>query len=347
MLELVCDPPFVGSLCPLCDLDGAQGVVLVLKACYSLETTPRLLDAQEPVRPADEYYDDPASSSLRYPGELHLPQPGSVIGLEGQAWVPDGHRRGLIDVAMQVGDLRKQIRVFGDRVWRRGQVSEPVPFSSIPLTHENAFGGTDHFRPDLPPGPDSAVAFDANPVGKGFAGKRRGEDLDDFPLPNLEDPSRPITSLRDQPPPAVPGFIAPHWLARRRYAGTYDAHWQEQRAPLWPDDFDPRFFQPGVADLTLSQAYLQGGEPIRLQHLHPEYPRIDSQVPLDKPRARGWLAGTAQDIPLRLELLRLEPDQNRMVVLWRGLLRCERQVLKLSRVDVTWTNRSALAEVAS
>lgn len=334
MLELDADPPFVGSLTALYDLDGAQGILLVLKGTYSLDPQPVLLEEQEPVLPADQYCADPTASSLRYPGEVHLPQPGSVVGLVGQAWVPEGRRRACIDVLVQVGDLRKQIRVFGNRRWQGGSPSDPEPFSSMPLIHENAFGGSHHFHPEMPPGPDSLVVFEANPVGKGFVGKRRGERLQGLELPNLEDPSRPINSLRDQPPPASPGYVAPHWAPRRRFAGTYDSAWQQQRAPLWPRDFDPRFFQAGVPALTMEQSFLQGGEPIRLQNVHPSRPRIDSRVPADQPSARAWLKGAARPLPLRLESLRLEPDLDRMVLVWRGFLRCERQVLKVSRVEV-------------
>ena len=333
MLALDSDP-FVASLSVATDLDGAQAILLAVKACYSLDALPRLLDAQEDILPADDYYGDPNASSLRYPADLQLPQPGTSIGLVGQAWIPDGHQRGAIDIGVQVGDLRKTARVFGDRVWEGGSISDPQPFSSMPLTFENAFGGTHHFRPDLPLGPDSAIAFDANPVGKGFIGKRRGDELNEFALPNLEDPSNLITSLRDRPAPVAPGFIAPHWLARRRFAGTYNDSWQQQRAPLWPRDLNPRFFQAGAPGFNLEQAFLQGGTPIRLLNLHPALPRIDTVVPADRPLARAWMDGSQVDVSLRLETLRLEPDAGRMVLVWRGLLRCERKVLKVSRIRI-------------
>ena len=37
--------------------------------------------------------------------------------------------------------------------------------------------------------------------------------------------------------------MAPHWLPRRAWAGTYDDAWRISRAPYLPADFDARFFQ--------------------------------------------------------------------------------------------------------
>ena len=43
-----------------------------------------------------------------------------------------------------------------------------------------------------------------------------------LPVPNLEDPAAPLQQIGQTPAPACFAPIAPSWLPRRSYAGTYD-----------------------------------------------------------------------------------------------------------------------------
>lgn len=53
---------------------------------------------------------------------------------------------------------------------------------------------------------------------------------------------------------------------RRRFAGTYDAAWQQQRMPLLPLDFDARYHMAAAPEQWLPKPLL-GGEPIRVDGL--------------------------------------------------------------------------------
>src|SRR5690625_5122099 len=88
-------------------------------------------------------------------------------------------------------------------------------------------------------------------------------------LPNLEDPANLIQSVDDCPEPACFGFRAPNWQPRAGFAGTYDQHWQERRAPYLPDDYNSRFCNAAHPDL-IYPGYLQGGEPVEITNMHPE-----------------------------------------------------------------------------
>jgi hypothetical protein len=88
------------------------------------------------------------------------------------------------------------------------------------------------------------------------------------PAPSIEDPLQPIASMRTRPPPAGLGAIGRHWEPRRRYLGTYDAAWLEQRAPLLPADHDDRAnlcASPGLSAVPP----LAGGEEVALLNLTP------------------------------------------------------------------------------
>src|SRR5690606_24551488 len=200
-------------------------------------TEPAIADEQHPVPLADEYTGEPGTSSLRVEGQgTHL-RPGTDVYLEGHAWAPGGQPCERSVVGVSVGPCQRGAVVFGERVWREGvmgaALSRPVPFTSIPLVYERCFGGS-------PAGASGRVALvsEHNPVGRGLFARER-EAIGQL-LPNLEDPQAPITSFADRPLPVGFGPIARHWRPRREYGGTYDEIWEQNRAPLWPKDVDPR-----------------------------------------------------------------------------------------------------------
>jgi hypothetical protein len=106
-----------------------------------------------------------------------------------------------------------------------------------------------------------------NPVGCGL--ETDPDAAIDGPVPNIEDPRQPITGLSDRPRPVGLTPVARNWQPRVGYAGTYDETWRRERAPLWPQDFDERFFCSAPSGLQAAQ-HLVGGEPVRLEGLHPE-----------------------------------------------------------------------------
>lgn len=90
-----------------------------------------------------------------------------------------------------------QIRISGQRIWERSLTgnlvpSKPVPFSTIPLTYDNAFGGTVENE-------YGTVPFADNPIGKGYYLKEK--DAEYNPLPNIEDVSDCIKKWNDHPQP--------------------------------------------------------------------------------------------------------------------------------------------------
>ena len=80
--------------------------------------------------------------------------------------------------------------------------------------------------------------------------------MEGLPVPNLEDPAAPLEQIGQTPPPACLAPIAPSWLPRRLFAGTYDERWQRTRAPYLPDDFDPRFFASAGSSVCSQTATL-------------------------------------------------------------------------------------------
>jgi hypothetical protein len=327
MLQVKNTTPLASALAVFPDQNGIDTVFIVVKGTFALR--PRLIVAEAlPVSLLDEYFGDPETASLKYSSELHIGKPGTDVVLVGQVWAPGSRDVDTATVMLAVADRRKVIRVFGDRTWRSGGAfTRPQPFRSIPLVFERAFGGT-HRASERGP----VLAEERNPVGIGFRGQRSKTEMVGQRLPNLEDPSRLIERIGDQQAPACFGFVAPAWLPRRTYAGTYDGTWSRKRAPYLPTDFDRRFLHAAAPELTFSQP-LSGGEQVEALGVSEQGP-LRFSVPRCRPSVAVNVDGTVERPPLQLETIVLEPDDNRVCLSWRASLPCDKKVLKVKEVAI-------------
>jgi hypothetical protein len=328
MLQVKNTTPLTSALAVFPDKTGVDTLYVVVRGTFALR--PRLTVAEKPLPVAlvDEYFADPAESSLKYGSELHIGKPGTDVVLVGRAWAPGGKPVEATTVMVSVAGRRKVIRVFGDRAWRSGgSFTRPEPFQSVPLVFERAFGGT-HQLSDRGP----ILAEERNPVGVGFRGQRSKTEMVGQRLPNLEDPSRLIERLGDLQTPACFGFVAPGWLPRRTFAGTYDDAWSRKQAPYLPSDFDLRFLNVAAPELTFDR-HLAGGEPVEGLGVSEHGPlRLD--LPRCLPSVVVNIEGAKERPPLRLETVLLEPDANRVCLSWRASLPCDKKALKVKEVEV-------------
>lgn len=231
---------------------GASGTGLVL--------APR--GARRPLRAADVPWGDPEKSSVRYPSDLFLRKPGTDVIVVAAAHAPGGRPVPAFDAGVRAGKLEKVIRVTGLRVWEANGagLSAPRPGTGIEVRYDLAWGGSDFSDPSRP------IVEPRNPVGLGIA--RDPAALTHRPAPMIEDPKDPLRAARSSNVPVGLGPIGRHWEPRRRYLGTYDAAWLEERAPLLPLDHDDRAnlcASPGLS----SPSPFTGGEAVALENLTP------------------------------------------------------------------------------
>jgi len=282
---------------------------------------PRPSEEQRPPVMEDIYWGEPGTSSLRYEGQTAYMRPGTDIYVSGHAWAPRGKPVTELLAAVKVGPCQKGVRVFGTRVWYRGalglKASAPRPFESIPLRFERSFGGV-----AAATGKEPRAYEPRNPVGIGIYGSAK-EALEQR-LPNLEDPLQLMTAPTERVPPACFGPIARSWQPRLGFAGTYDEAWVEQRAPLWPRDFDPRFFHAASPGLVASPG-LKGGEPVVLAGLSP-----DGQIACPLPRHRLMVKSVFRHRIARRELtldaVQIEPDEHAVTLIWRAAIPAHREL---------------------
>jgi hypothetical protein len=327
MLQLKNNSPFAPVITLLPDPQGIDTLFVIIRGSFELIPALKIAEKQLPPVLADEYWGEPGESSLKYASELHIGKPSSDAVLVGHAWAPGGGAAAESLVAVKVAERRKIIRVFGDRTWKRGGFTSPEPFESIPLVYERAYGGC-HALADK----NQILAEERNPLGTGFAGKLSGSEMAGKRLPNFEDPECLLRKPGDEAPPAGLGFVAASWLPRRSFAGTYDTGWQKKRAPYLPLDFDTRFFNCACPELTFDR-YLTGGEPVFVQGASRDdviqftLPRCTLQIDVK-------IAGRVETPEAHLETVLIEPDDNRLSLIWRAYIPCDKQALKVEQVSV-------------
>jgi hypothetical protein len=327
MLQLTNTTPFAATMAMFPNEDAIDTLYVIVKATFNISTQLTLADAQLPPVKADVYWTEPGKSSIKYPSDFHIGKPATDIIMLGHACARDKQEVTQLDVSLAVGALSKRIRVFGDRHWHEGRITAPASFSSMALVYEKAFGGIHVVNGQI------AEADTRNPIGRGFAGTRKAEDMHGVPLPNLEDPQQLIRTPTDLPMPACFAPCAPNWQPRVEYAGTYDELWQTTRAPYLPHDFNKRFLNVAHPDL-IYPGYLQGGEPVEIINMHPLGP-LKFEVPRVGLLARVMRAEKELIPDFNLETLVFEPNLLLMSLVWRAAVPCDKQTLKISEVSIS------------
>lgn len=312
----------------LCFVDGAgdEHLVVVIKGTWHVaDGALSLAQEQVPVRSVAAYSGEPGKSSLVYPSDAVPAKPATDCLLVGQVHAPSRDTTQLA-VRFAVGPVARTLAVFGERRWVRDGgdwlITRPRPFLTMPLVYELAFGGGDSSGevPEHCP---------ANPVGVGFLASKSRQQPSGGLLPNLEDPDRLVAEPHDRPPPAGFGPIAPGWAPRAAYAGTYDAGWLADRAPLLPDDFDPRFYcsaPPGLA----ATPHLAGNERVTVDGVT-RSGRLRFHLPGVQPRVVVRVGLSRQALTPRLDTLIVEPDLARVQLVWRAALEVTERLY-----DVRW-----------
>ena len=326
MLQIQNNTPFAADMNVFPNEHAIDTLYVLVRATFNIGKQWTLADKQVPPMIADKYWTEPGESSLKYGSDCHTGKPCSDIIMLGHAHAPNNQETRQLDVALTVGQVHKTIRVFGNRHWYNGRITPPEPFKTMAMVYEKAFGGE-----YIVNGISTAVE-ERNPVGQGFSGQRKVDEMNGVPLPNLEDPNNLITDINQRPAPACFAISAPHWQPRSAYAGTYDEAWQAQRAPFLPEDFDKRFFSMSHPDLVYP-GFLIGGEQVEISNMHP-CGTLKFALPHVKLNTVVFIAGETVQPVFNLETLLIEPNELKLSMVWRAAVQCDKKMLKISNVKI-------------
>jgi hypothetical protein len=246
----------------------------------------------------------------------------------GSARPPGGRPEPRVDVIAAVGSRWQcSVAVFGDRVWqeRKGKLvpSEPRPFSDMPLTLENAFGGKDEWD-ELPiPCPD-------NPDGKGFY--LSAENAAGRPLPNVESPDNLIAKWDDRPDPVGVGRCPAGFGPRLRESVDFDA----KTGAL--TKFEPTVFNAAFPRMVVPQA--AEGEEVRVRGVSTAGD-VAFTLPPSQLRVRlGFGEKSGEYVP-PIDQIAVEADQARVTITYRYPFRYVMRPLERRSCELFWDGKGA------
>ncbi len=326
------------------DKSGRKHLLVIIKATFVLPLggeQAQLMATQMPLMAADSATGEPGWSAPEYECDYVLNKPQCDVLLLGTAYAPQGIPAERVAVALKVGKVNKAFYVTGKRTWVAGlfgvRPGDPARFTSQTISYDVAFGGYKYSPVDT----DNPAVFLSNPVGSGFQKDPQRRSFDGMPMPQTEEAGAPVTSPAKRYTPMSFGPLGRCWPQRAKYAGTYDAKWEEDTFPFLPADFDERYFQAAPEDQQLSG--LVGGERVALFNLtHPALTRsgcLEFTLPDLLVRVRFHLKrGAAHDATARPDTLLIEPDQQRFSVTWRTALPVRRSVEEIELVEVSAPN---------
>jgi hypothetical protein len=335
-VKVVKAAPMSAAMTVAPDRHGVEHYLLLVKRTFAISSGQpvSIAPVQDALVDADQYYGEPATTSIRDAYEWAFRKPNTDVIVIGSACSPRGSAVRTLDVRLQVGSvIDKTIRVTGDRFWQRGVIrdyrpTEPLPFESMPMVYERAFGGADTRSPN----PARHRFHRENLVGTGVYGSDDADGIVGTRLPNLEPPDRPLSAWGTTTKTVGFGFVSPNWKPRVDYAGTYDQEWLDSRYPLVPDDFNELFHQAAPADQIIDN--LRGGEHVTITNMHPNGP-LEFTVPaVDLPVVFMFKdKGDRQFVP-KLDTMIVRPNELRFSLVWRLSVRCVGKLYSLRQVVV-------------
>jgi uncharacterized protein YjbI with pentapeptide repeats len=245
--------------------------------------------------------------------DMGMPKPHGEVLATGSCSAPRGQSRRGCPVSLRVGPVHKELYVFGDRFWKMTpagmMISDPLPFSEMPVSWDRAFGGE---------------GFEKNPTGRGITPVIRPGEEPAVALPNIEYPGELIGAPDQKPTPAGFGPLDMMWPQRQKKTGTYDEKWLRERWPWFPEDMNYEFFNCAPEDQYL-QDFFRGDESVEIAHMHPDLPYITSSLPglrircfVTKKEAPKSEIEFFQDVTMRIDTVWLFPSLVRGIVMYRG-----------------------------
>ena len=242
-----------------------------------------------------------------------MPKPSGEFMVYGAAFAPPGETASQLMVTATVGNLSKQLAVFGDR--RFGMLksaSAPLPFDCMPMDPAHAFGG---------PG------YADNPVGTGFVDGTAGNSSEGaIALPNVESPKQLIALEGDVAAPAGFWGWPPQAPQRTRHLGSVGAGWLSQGWPHLPEDVAPGFFHAAPDDQRFN-SFLNGDERFEVVNMHPDKARVSGTLPALRARClvhrRTAQGKEISELKVQAETLWLFPEIECGIVLYRASTRLD------------------------
>lgn len=280
--------------------DEAMLGVVVAKATYRVSPEGEaILDTEAPFPIAKESAVHPFGE---IPTDMVPWKRGVDVFVLGNACAPGLEPAPTATASVRIGAFSRQATILGDRTFiRMGGgivISDPRPFTKIPLTLEYAYGGKAKAR-------GTAIPNGYNPLGKGFILDEA--EAPGTSLPNIEDPDAPLQRWTDQP---IPFTFTPVPLASQYRS----------------DDMlvtDPTTGEVAMHEVSFNSAHpklrlaaLNAGDEVEITGMTPNEP-LRFTLPCSRLDAHVWLNDRHYAFPLRADTLAIFVEDRRFFVVHR------------------------------
>jgi hypothetical protein len=278
----------------------ADSLTLCVKATFQLVPDAVAVAAETQMLMGDIYIDDDINKGLLYDSDFAYFKENADLLLKGTCYTPEAIPVAKCSVCFAVAGTQKTLKVYGTRYASPGLLGDSASsaelFTSMPLSHENTYGG---------------IGYQKNAVGK-------GRDKDENGLtwwPNVVDPN-----LGDKEPA---GFGPINRISSQRTSklGNYGGDYMEKRWPWFAEDFDWAYFNAATEDMQYS-GYLTGDETLFMENLHPSISEYRSQLPGLTPRCFLQEHEGGEDfreVEMNLDTLYVDMDSETLSLVWRGV----------------------------
>jgi hypothetical protein len=257
-----------------------------------------------------------------FPNDAVLLKKGVSVCAMGSVYPQSGEAR-VAAATMRVGTETRTIAVFGPRVWEKSIVtgvlspSQPLPFKSVAMAWQNAFGGvvrqpasvvTLDGEEAFLPAHESGYAYNLDGVGF-YTDARHALGQ---PLPQLEDPAQLIETWNTYPEP-VCFAPCPLWSGLRARFVMRDGQFDVSRINRVASRAAPRttFDQIEPGAIIALGGMRRGGE--RLSFATPPSP-VDVVV---------TVGGASERVPLALDAVDLDAEAAEVRLLFRATVTYE------------------------
>ncbi len=315
---------------------GREYLLVVVKGTFKMRAEQgarlQLHEEQTPLILSDVFYGEPGESAPKYEMDFALRKPRCDVLLNASAYAPGGRAARRVEVAVQCGAWSKSFAVVGDRVWKTTlggiDASSPIPFVTMPITYDRAFGGGDELHDDS----SKRSPFWANPSGRGFHSHYCRERIHGAPLPNTEELHVTIARPKGDYKPMSFGPIGRNWAPRAPYAGTYDQTWLDEHFPFLPPDFDERYYQSAPLDQQLPMPV--GEQRVTLLNLTPDGNRAFLLPHFVAPVHVFPKRGERESLAAYADTIVIEPTEEKVTMVWRVARPLKKNMFEIAKVLV-------------
>lgn len=302
-----------------CDENGNTMWVLVAKSAWMW------INKGWVEHPHPEIYDTPiylgeeGFSALKHDSEFQCYKKNTDVIVYGKAR-SKGKRpikvhqcRLLVD-----GHIDKTLFVYGSRHWieHAGTVTASVssPFIESDIDYTHALGGDERNR-----------------LGGGAANTKK--DLLAQCVPCVFYPKENWNANNKNMRVAGFGALPPFFMERLKWAGTFDADWEKERRPLFPEDFDRRFYQ-NVPEDQQCKGILSGGERIILSGFSHDEP-LSFRIPKTRVMAEIKKGEEKSQEDMRIHTVFIDTESGIISITYSALFPCQGQehLLAHSRIS--------------